>query len=168
MLKHPPMSKLPPLPKTKRSFPRPRRHAPRFQLSRRHQRRVTLAAWVALVAGFGALFGGAISNGLDGRHRAEVASLDQRKAMQQSIDHLAKQVSDLKAKLAVAAAATHSQIAKTSARAERRIRLRCDRLDSEGAPHTGAAPAPGAPHRGCRQPAGGGAQLAYFARPAAA
>ncbi len=89
----------------------------RFQLSRRNQRRVTMAAWVTLVAGFGALFGGAISNGLDGRHRVEVAGLDQNKAMQESIDHLAKQVNDLKAKLAVAAAATHSQIAKTAARA---------------------------------------------------
>ena len=38
--------------------------------------------------------------------------------MQQSIDHLAKQVSDLKAKLAVATAAAHSQVAKTSARAD--------------------------------------------------
>ncbi len=73
---------------------------------------------MALVAGLGALFGGAISNGLSGHHGVDVASLDQSKAMQQSIDHLAKQVSDLKAKLAVATAAAHSQIAKISARAD--------------------------------------------------
>ena len=91
----------------------------RFQLSRRNQRRVTMAAWVALVAGFGALFGGAIGNGLTDHRNVDVASVDQRQAMQQSIDQLAKQVSDLKAKLAVATAATQSQVAKTSARADR-------------------------------------------------
>lgn len=88
----------------------------RFQLSRSNQRRVTMAAWVALVAGFGALFGGAISNGLSGHRNAELAGVEQRKSMQQSIDQLAKQVGDLKAKLAVAAAESQSQVAKTSAR----------------------------------------------------
>ncbi len=91
----------------------------RFQLSRRSQRRLTAAVWLALVAGLGALFGGAISNGLTGNYRIDVAGLEQRKAMQQSIDHLAKQVSALKADLAAATAATHSQIAKISARADR-------------------------------------------------
>lgn len=90
-----------------------------FRLSRRYQRRATLAVWLALVAGLGALFGGAISNGLTGHGRADVAGLAQRKAMQQSIDHLAKQVSELKAKLAVAAAAPHSQTAKLSNPADR-------------------------------------------------
>lgn len=94
---------------------------PWFHLSRRSQHRVTLAIWVALVAGLGALFGGAISNSLPGHRDAAVAGLEQRKAMQQSIDHLAKQVSDLKAKLAVATAETHSQIAKISVRADREI-----------------------------------------------
>ncbi len=95
--------------------------APRawFQLSRRHQRRVTLAVWLALVAGLGALFGSAISNGLAGHRGLDVASLEQRKAMQQSIDQLTKQVSALKADLAEATAVTHSQIAKISARANR-------------------------------------------------
>ena len=91
--------------------------SPRFQLSRRNQRRVTMAAWVALVAGFGALFGGAISNGLSGQRNAGIASVEQRKAMQQSIDQLVKQVGELKAKLAVATAASQSQVAKTADRA---------------------------------------------------
>ena len=84
-----------------------------FQLSRRQQHRLTLTAWVMLVAGLGALFGGAISNGLAVRDGADVASLSQRKAMEQSIDRLAKQVGELKTKLAVATA--HSQIAKNTA-----------------------------------------------------
>ena len=91
----------------------------RISLSRRYQRRVTLAAWLALVAGLGALFGGAISNGLANHGRVDVASVEQRQAMQQSIDHLTKQVSALKASLAAATAATHSQIAKISARVDR-------------------------------------------------
>ena len=91
----------------------------RISLSRRYQRRVTLAAWLALVAGLGALFGGAISNGLANHGRVDVASVEQRQAMQQSIDHLTKQVSALKASLAAATTATHSQIAKISARVDR-------------------------------------------------
>jgi hypothetical protein len=87
----------------------------RFQLSRRNQRRLTMAAWVALVAGFGALFGGAVGNGLNSHRNGDVASVEQREAMQRSIDNLAKQVGDLKAKLAVATAATGSQVAKASA-----------------------------------------------------
>jgi len=84
-----------------------------FKLSRRQQHRLTLTAWVMLVAGLGALFGGAISNGLAVRDGADVASLSQRKAMEQSIDRLAKQVGELKTKLAVAT--VHSQIAKNTA-----------------------------------------------------
>ena len=84
-----------------------------LKLSRRQQHRLTLTAWVMLVAGLGALFGGAISNGLAVRDGADVASLAQRKAMEQSIDRLAKQVGELKTKLAVATA--HSQIAKNTA-----------------------------------------------------
>jgi hypothetical protein len=91
----------------------------RFQFSRRHQRRATFAVWLALVAGLGALFGGAISNGLAGQGRVATADLAQRKAMQQSIDQLAKQLGELKAKLAASTAATQSQIAKISVRADR-------------------------------------------------
>ncbi len=82
---------------------------PWLRLSRRQQRRLTLAAWVMLVAGMGALFGGAVSNGLAVRDRVDVANVAQSKAMQQSIDRLAKQVGELKTKLAAATA--HSQVA---------------------------------------------------------
>ena len=44
-----------------------------LKLSRRQQHRLTLTAWVMLVAGLGALFGGAISNGLAVRDGADVA-----------------------------------------------------------------------------------------------
>lgn len=87
----------------------------RSRLSRRNRRRVIVAGWVALIAGFGALFGGAISNGLTGHRNAEIASVGQRKAMQQSIDRLADQVKDLKAKLAAATAASQSQVARATA-----------------------------------------------------
>jgi hypothetical protein len=84
-----------------------------LKLSRRQQHRLTLTAWVMLVAGLGALFGGAVSNGLAVRDRTEVASLAQSRAMQQSIDRLTKQVGELKTKLAAATA--HSRIAKNTA-----------------------------------------------------
>lgn len=83
----------------------------RFSLSRRNQRRATLAVWLALVAGFGAVFGSAVSNGLAGHGRADFV---QREAMQRSIDQLTKQVSALKVSLAKATAATRTQIAKIS------------------------------------------------------
>lgn len=93
----------------------------RLSLSPRHLRRITLVAWVVLVAGFGALFGAVVSNNLGGHRDADVASLEQRKAMQQSIDQLAVEVGDLKAKLLAATAATHRQVAKTSTRADREV-----------------------------------------------
>ena len=83
-----------------------------LRLSRRQKHRLTLAAWVMLVAGMGALFGGAVSNGLAVRDSTDVASLAQRQAVEQSIDRLAKQVGELKTKLAAATA--HSQVASNS------------------------------------------------------
>ena len=88
-------------------------------------------------------------------------ALEQRKAMQQSIDHLAKQVSDLKAKLAVGdRGEPTARIAKISARADRAPgsdvtgSIPTARADAGAA----AAAAAGAAHRRRRQPAHGGAR----------
>jgi hypothetical protein len=108
---------------------------PWLRLSRRNQRRATMAVWLALVAGLGALFGGAISNGLAVRDRTD--GLQQRAAMQQSIDRLAKQVGDLKTKLA-AATATHSPFAKNAVLAGGAS----DITGSIPAAHTAAVPLP--------------------------
>ena len=126
-----------------------------LKLSRRQQHRLTLAAWVMLVAGLGALFGGAISNGLAVRDRTEVASLAQSKAMQQSIDRLTKQVGELKTKLAAATAHSRDRQERGACAQRRHHRLHSFFL---GAPRVGSAAAPGAAaHRGRGQPAGGGA-----------
>ncbi len=129
----------------------------RNSLSRRYQRRATLAAWVALVAGLGALFGGAISNGLANRSHVDVATLEQRQAMQQSIEHLTKQVSALKASLAAATAATHSQIAKISARVDRDPNPEVTGSIPPARVTPVPLPRPAPAHRGRHQPAGGGA-----------
>ncbi len=118
---------------------------PWFHLSRRMQRRATLAVWVALVACLGAVFGGAIGNGFATYNSANVAGAQQRQAMQQSIDRLAKQVGELKTKLAAATSATHTQIAKISARVDRAASA--DITGSIPAAHTAAVPLPRpAPH----------------------
>ena len=89
--------------------------SPRLHLRPRHKRQVLLAASVALAAGLGALFG-SLASGAWAPPSRDVAGLEERKAMQQSIAHLTKQVALLRANLEKANKAAHAEIASISAR----------------------------------------------------
>lgn len=111
-----------------------------FSIGARGRRNALLAATVALAAGFGAVAGGLASGGFfkPAPATANVASLAERKAMQQSIAHLTKEIGTLKASVEAANKSSHSQIAKIS---ERLARERTDITGSISAPRI-APPAP--------------------------
>jgi len=111
---------------------------PRLQLKPQYKRQALLAATVALAAGFGAVVG-AMAWSSPPPH--DVAGLQERKAMQQSIAHLSKQMASLKANLEKANKTAHVQIASVSERlnaAHSEITGISKRLDAAPAP----APAP--------------------------
>ncbi len=88
------------------------------------------AAMVVMAAGFGAAVGAFASSMLTPPPSHDVAGLEERKAMQQTITHLTKQVTQLKTHLAKVDKAEHTQIAKIS-----------ERLDTRAAPEiTGSIP----------------------------
>lgn len=92
---------------------------PRAHLKLRHKRQILLAASVALAAGLGALFG-SLASGTWAPPSRNVAGLEERKAMQQSIAHLTKQVALLRANLEKTNRAEHAEIAKISAQLDQR------------------------------------------------
>src|SRR6202142_150987 len=92
---------------------------PRFVLRPRHKRYALLAASVTFAAALGAVVGALASGGFSAPARPDVAAVEQNKAMQESIAHLGKEVTTLKASLEQANKAAHSQIAKISERLER-------------------------------------------------
>jgi hypothetical protein len=120
---------------------------PRFKWTPRNKRAALLAASVTLAAVFGAGVGAVSSGGFGASTpRADVAGLEERKAMQQSIAHLSKEVASLKTNLDAANKAAHSQIAKT---AERLAASAADITGSISPPQT-VAPVPTprpAPHQ---------------------
>jgi len=127
-------SPIAPAPRGRRGFP----------LGARGRRNALLAASVALAAGFGAVAGGAAGGGFfkPAPAPANVASLQEREAMQQSITHLSKEIATLKASVEAANRSSHSQFAKIS---ERLARERAEITGSISAPRTtqpAAAPAP--------------------------
>lgn len=92
----------------------------RFALRPRHKRYALLAASVAIAAVMGAVVGVATSDGLRAPPpRVDPAFAEERKAMQQSIGRLAKEVTALKTSLETANKTAHSQIAKITERFER-------------------------------------------------
>jgi hypothetical protein len=93
---------------------------PRFILRPRHKRHALLAASVAIAAAFGAVIG-ATATGSFGTPSPQttIAAADERKAMEQSISRLAKEVTTLKTSLDTANKAAHAQFAKISERIER-------------------------------------------------
>src|ERR1035438_1148862 len=91
---------------------------PRFVLRPRHKRYALLAASVTFAAALGAVVGALASGGFSAPARPEVATVEQNKAMQQSIARLAKEVTTLKASLEQANKSAHTQIAKISERLE--------------------------------------------------
>lgn len=102
----------------------------RLYLKPQHKRQALAAAAVALVAGFGAVVGALAGSAWSPPPKHDVAGLQERKAMQQSIAHglqertamqrsiaqLSKQVALLKADLEKANKAASAQIASISAR----------------------------------------------------
>jgi hypothetical protein len=94
---------------------------PPFAIRPRHKRYALLAASVVLAAALGAVVGAVAGGGFSTpAPRIEVAAAgDDRKAMQQSIAKLGKEVTSLKASLEAANKSAHSQIAKISERFDR-------------------------------------------------
>jgi len=125
-----------------------------FTLGARGRRNAVLAASVAIAAALGAVVGGIAGGGFFKPATAptDVASLEERKAMQQSIAHLSKEIATLKASVEAANKSSHSQIAKIS---ERLARERSEVTGSISAPRTvPSAPAPAAaPHTAAPIPA---------------
>ena len=89
----------------------------RFTLSAGHKRNALLAASVALAAALGAVVGAVASGGFAAPARTDTAGLQERKAMQQSISQLSKEISTLKAGIQAATKSAHTQqIAKNTER----------------------------------------------------
>ncbi len=106
-------------------------HFPRFHFRPRHKRYALLAASVAIAAAFGAVVGAAATGGFAKAPAVDIATMEENKATQQSVAHLSKEITNLKASLEAANKAAHSQIAKLS-----------DRLSRETADITGSISPP--------------------------
>jgi hypothetical protein len=105
----------------------------RFVLRPRHKRYALLAASVTFAAALGAIVGALASGGFSSSVPAkpDVATIEENKAMQQSIAQLGKEVTTLKASLEATNKAAHSQMAKIS-----------ERLEQSSADITGSISAP--------------------------
>lgn len=110
--------------------------APRFAFKARHMRYARLAASVAIGATLGAIFGALATGGFNKTAPVSVATLEENKAMQQSVAKLAKEVTALKANLEAANKAAQSQVAKTG---ERLKQASAEITGSISAPQTVAA-----------------------------
>lgn len=97
--------------KTDTPVPAPR---PRFTFNARHKRNALLAASVAIAAALGAVVGAVASGGFAAPARTDLAGLQERQAMQQSIARLSKQVTSLQASLEATNKSAHTQIAKVT------------------------------------------------------
>lgn len=89
-------------------------------LTRRTRRTMLNAAAIALAAGFGAVVGALAMHGaLPASPKQEVASIEERQAMRQSITRLAKDVAALKSGVEAAGKSAQTQIAKIADRVDR-------------------------------------------------
>jgi hypothetical protein len=93
---------------------------PRFVLSPRRKRMALLAASVTLAAALGTMIGAVATGGFSATapQVADVTALEERKAMQQSIAHLSKQLTTLKANIEAANKAASMHVAKMTERFE--------------------------------------------------
>src|SRR5262249_27606574 len=91
----------------------------RFVLLPRRKRHVVLAPSVVIAATLGAVAGIAISGSFSRPAAIDVATVEERKAMQQSVARLTKEITSLKASLEIANKLASSQIAKVSERLNR-------------------------------------------------
>jgi hypothetical protein len=104
---------------------------PRIQFRPRHKRYALLAASVAIAAAFGVVVGAAATGGFSKAPAVNIAAMEESKATQQSVAHISREITNLKASLDAANKAAHSQIAKLS-----------DRLSRETADITGSITPP--------------------------
>lgn len=117
----------------------------------RHKRYALLAASVAIAAALGGVIGALATGGVSAPP-ANVAALEESKAMQQSVAKLAKEVTTLRANLEEANKFTRAQVAKIDTKIDTRIGARLEerlkKKDAEevtgsiSAPQTIAAAAP--------------------------
>src|SRR4029077_7051395 len=86
----------------------------------RHKRYALLAATVTFAAALGAIVGALASGGFStpAPAKPDVAVIEEKKAMQQSLAKLGKEVTTLKASLEAANKAAHMQMAKITERLE--------------------------------------------------
>lgn len=113
----------------------------RFALNPRMKRHALLAATVTLAAALGAIFG-SLATGPATPPKPDVAALDERKAMQQSIARLSTEIGALKGNLEAANQAANTQLARIS---ERLKRESAEITGSISAPQTVAAAPAAAP-----------------------
>jgi hypothetical protein len=92
-----------------------------FKLNARRNRNAWLAASVVLAAGFGAVVGAVASGNFAPAAPIDVAGLQERKAMEQSIAQLSKEITKLKANIVAANKVAHSEIAKISDKIAERV-----------------------------------------------
>lgn len=119
-----------------------------LRLAARHRRNALLAASVAIAAALGAVLGAVASGGFATPTSApiNVASVEERKAMQQSIAHLSKEILTLKSSVEAANKTAHTQIAKISDKISDKLNDKveklAERLNRERAEITGSISAP--------------------------
>ena len=91
---------------------------PTFRLRPRHKRLALLAASVTLAAALGSVVGAITTRTLAAAPKPEatVAALEDRKAVQQSIAHLSKEIAALKTNLDATSRTAHSEMTKIAAR----------------------------------------------------
>ena len=92
---------------------------PRLVLRPRHRRHALLATSVVIAAAFGAVVGAAATGAFSKPAAVNVAGVEENKAIQQSVAHLSKELTSLKASLEAANKSAHNQIAKISERLNR-------------------------------------------------
>lgn len=92
---------------------------PRFRLRPRHRRYAVLAASVAIAAAFGAIVGAAAMGRFSKGPAVDTAAVEEKKATQQSVAQLAKEISSLKASFEAANKSAHNQITKLGERLSR-------------------------------------------------
>jgi hypothetical protein len=111
-----------------------------FVLRPRHKRYALLAASVTFAAALGAIVGAVASGGFSAPTPAkpDVVTIEESKAMQQSIARLGKEITTLKANLEAANKSAHTQIAKITDRLEH---AQADITGSISAPQTTTAAA---------------------------
>lgn len=88
---------------------------PRLRIRPRHWRQAVLAASVMAAAAFGVVVGSQLT-GAPSAPQPDVASLHREQAMQQTVDHLGKEIAALKVNLAASRKAANSEIAKITDR----------------------------------------------------